>query len=128
MTYDRYDPDEAEQRFDADMEQLERIAELEQRVEDLEGMLGELPSDGKCAMLLVQHVDGEYKWACERYDLASYLVVDLDADTYTGSTLNDMFGRADFADKLAMAKQLRRMADELMREGDVLGILGSDGE
>lgn len=104
----------------------DRIAELEQKAEDLEGMLGELPPEGKCAMLLVQHVGGEYKWACEKYDLASYLLVDLDADTFTGSVLNDMFGRADWGDKLAMARELRKMAAELEREGDVLGILGGE--
>ena len=35
MTYDYYDPDEAERRFDADMEQLDRIAELESLVRDI---------------------------------------------------------------------------------------------
>ena len=106
----------------------QRIAELEQKVADLEGMLGEMPPEGKCAMLLVKQVDGEYIWACEKYDFASYVLVDSEANTYTGKTLHDPFNHADFADKLAMARELRRMAAELEREGDVLGVLGGDDE
>ena len=100
----------------------DRAHGLQQKVEDLEGMLRELPPDGKCAMLLVKQVGGEYVWDCEKYDFASYCLVDSEADTYTGMTLNDPFGRADFADKLTMAKELRRMAASLEAQGDVLGI------
>ena len=128
MSYYPYDPDEAERRFDADMEQLERIAELEQKVEDLEGMLGELPPEGKCAMLLVKQVGGEYVWGCERYDFASYVLVDAEADTFTGTALNDPFSRADFADKLAMARELRKMAAVLDEQGDALGVMDAQGE
>ena len=108
-------------------EAADTIEGLRQKAEDLEGMLGELPPEGKCAMLLVKQVDGEYIWGCELYDFASYCLVDSEADTYTGMTLNDPFGRADFADKLTMAKELRRMAASLEAQGDVLGIVPNDG-
>lgn len=106
---------------------LDRLHSLQQKVEDLEGMLRELPPEGKCAMLLVKQVGGEYIWGCELYDFASYCLVDSEADTYTGMMLNDPFGRADFADKLTMAKELRRMAASLEAQGDVLGIMPNDG-
>lgn len=103
------------------------IESLGQKIEDLEGMLGELPPEGKCAMLLVKQVDGKYVWGCERYDFASYCLVDSESDTYTGMTLNDPYDRADSADKLTMAKELRKMAASLDAQGDILGILtGSD--
>lgn len=101
---------------------------LQQKVEDLEGMLRELPPEGKCAMLLVKQVGGEYIWGCEKYDFASYCLVDSEADTYTGMTLNDPFGRADWGDKLAMAKELRKMAAILESQGDVLGVMDSAHE
>ena len=96
--------------------------------EDLKGMLGELPPEGKCAMLLVQHVDGEYVWACEKYDFASYRIVDVEADSCTGMTLNDPFGRADSGDKLTMAKMLRQSAAELEGQGDALGVIDMQRE
>ena len=101
----------------------DRVRELEQKVEDLEGMLGELPQEGKCAMLLVQHVDGEYVWACEPYDFASYIVVDAEADAYTGKVFSDPFGRSDFGDKLSVAELLRRAAAELDETGDEGGVM-----
>ena len=110
------------------IEQGKRIAELEQRVEDMQGMLGELPPEGKCAMLLVKQVGGEYIWACERYDFASYILVDSEAGTFAGMTLNDPFERADFADKQALAQKLRRAAADLDRSGDVLGVMDAQGE
>lgn len=106
----------------------DRLHSLQQKVEDLEGMLRELPPEGKCAMLLVKQVGGEYIWGCELYDFASYCLVDSEADTYTGMTLNDPFGRADFADKLTMAKELRRMAASLEAQGDVLGVMDAARE
>lgn len=101
----------------------DRVKELEQKMEDLEGMLGELPPEGKCAMLLVQHVDGEYVWACEPYDFASYIVVDAEADAYTGKVFSDPFGRSDVGDKLSVAVLLRRAAAELDWTGDVAGVM-----
>lgn len=109
-------------------EAADTIEGLAQKAEDLEGMLRELPPEGKCAMLLVKQVGGEYVWACEKYDFASYCLVDSEADTYTGMTMNDPFGRADFADKLTMAKELRRMAASLEAQGDVLGIVDAAHE
>lgn len=104
----------------------DRAHSLQQKVEDLEGMLRELPPEGKCAMLLVKQVNGEYIWGCEKYDFASYCLVDSEADTYTGMTLNDPFGRADWGDKLTMARKLRGMAESLEVQGDVLGIMDSE--
>ena len=109
-------------------EAADTIESLAQKVEDLEGMLGELPPEGKCAMLLVKQVGGEYIWGCEKYDFASYCLVDSEADTYTGMTLNDQFGRADWGDKLAMAKELRKMAASLESQGDVLGVMDAAHE
>lgn len=109
-------------------EAADTIEGLAQKAEDLEGMLRELPQEGKCAMLLVKQVGGEYIWGCEKYDFASYCLVDSEADTYTGMTLNDPFDRADFADKLTMAKELRRMAARLEAQGDVLGIVDAAHE
>lgn len=106
----------------------DRLHSLQQKVEDLEGMLGELPPEGKCAMLLVKQVGGEYVWGCELYDFASYCLVDSEADTYTGMALNDPFGRADWGDKLTMAGKLRWMATILEAQGDVLGIMDAAHE
>lgn len=101
-----------------------RIVELAQKVEDLEGMLGNLPPEGKCAMLIVQNNDGEYIWQSEPFDFASYTVVDLDADTFTGKALCDPFGKADHADELTMADTLREAAAMLDEQGDSLGVIG----
>ena len=125
--YRRKDVDKMLKFSDLLFEAANTIESLRQKIEDLEGMLGELPPEGKCAMLLVKQVDGEYIWGCELYDFASYCLVDSEADMYTGMTLNDPFGRADFADKLTMAKELRRMAASLDAQGDVLGIMPNDG-
>ena len=105
-----------------------RIAELEQKVDDLQGMLGNLPPEGKCAILVVHHKDGEYVWQSEPFDFASYVAVDLEADTYTGKPFCDPFGKADHADELTMAGTLREAAARLDEQGDFLGVIGLQGE
>ena len=51
-------------------EAADTIENLAQKVEDLKGMLGELPPEGKCAMLLVKQVGGEYIEECAGYEYA----------------------------------------------------------
>lgn len=109
------------------MSDRDKIGELEQKVADLEGMLGKLPPEGKCAMLLVRQVGGEYVWACSPYDFASYVLVDMDADEYMATALNDPFGRADFMGKATLAKQLRAMSDSLLAESLGTGDDGAGG-